>query len=69
MLTSDWIIRIVLFSLVHWVLAGFMLNDLASRKKVVFHHKALWAIVVLIIPCFGSLFYLMFHPQIVTREE
>jgi len=68
-MTSDWIIRIVLFSLVHWVLAGFMLNDLAAREKVVFGHKAPWAIVVLAIPCFGSLLYLMFHPQIINREN
>ena len=69
MLTSDWIIRIVLFSLVHWVLAGFMLNDLASRKKVVFGRKAPWAIIVLAVPCFGSLLYLMFHPQIINHED
>jgi hypothetical protein len=60
---SEWIIRIVLFGIVHWILAGFMLNDLVSKKKAFGGHKAPWAIVIIFIPCFGSLLYLAFHPQ------
>jgi hypothetical protein len=60
----EWIIRIILFGLVHWILAGLMLNDLVSKKKLVGGHKAPWAIVIIFIPCFGSLIYLAFHPQI-----
>ena len=67
---TEWIIRIVLFSLVHWILAGIMLQDLVSRQRVFGGHKAPWAIVVLILPCFGSLLYLSFHPQILgSRYE
>jgi hypothetical protein len=65
----DWIIRIVLFSIVHWILAGIMLNDLTSREKVFGRRKAPWAIAILIIPCFGSLFYLAFHPQILSHPQ
>jgi hypothetical protein len=65
---TEWIIRIVLFGLVHWVLAGIMLQDLASRKKVFGRHKAPWAIIILIIPCFGSLIYLLFHPQMLSSD-
>ena len=60
----EWILRIVLFGITHWILAGFMLSDLASREKVFGGHKPPWAIVIIFIPCFGSLLYLLFHPQI-----
>lgn len=65
---TEWIIRIVLFSMVHWVLAGIMLQDLTSRQQVFGRHKAPWAVVILIIPCFGSLLYLLFHPQILGSD-
>jgi hypothetical protein len=65
---TEWIIRIVLFSIVHWVLAGIMLQDLTSRQQVFGKHKAPWAAVILIIPCFGSLLYLLFHPQILGPD-
>lgn len=64
----EWIVRIVLFGVVHWILAGFMLHDLAFRRKVFGRHKAPWVIVVLIVPCFGSLLYLAFHPRILYPD-
>ena len=67
-MSVEWIIRIVLFGIVHWILAGFMLHDLAYREKVFGGHKAPWAIMILFILCFGSLLYLMFHPQIVISD-
>jgi len=63
--TTDWIIRIFLLGIVHWVLAGFLLHDLAYRKKVFGGKKAPWAIIIALILCLGSLIYLLFHPQIV----
>ncbi|GAI80183.1 unnamed protein product [marine sediment metagenome] len=30
----EWILRIVLFGIVHWILAGILLPDLVSRDKV-----------------------------------
>ena len=65
----DWIIRIILFSIVHWILVGIMLNDLTSREKIFGRRKAPWAIAILIIPCFGSLIYLAFHPQILSPPK
>ena len=62
----EWILRIVLFGVTHWILAGLMLSDLASREKVFGGHKPPWAIVIIFIPCFGSLLYLLFHPQILS---
>ena len=62
----EWILRIVLFGIVHWILAGVLLHDLASRQRIFGGHKPPWAIAILIIPCFGSLLYLLFHPQILN---
>lgn len=61
---TEWILRIVLFSIVHWLLAGVLLNDLVSRQRVFGRRKPPWAIIILFIPCFGSLLYLVFHPEI-----
>ncbi len=65
----EWIVRIVLFGIIHWILAGIFLTDLASRRKVVGGHKWPWAVVILAITCFGSLLYLMFHPQILYPDS
>jgi len=67
-MSPEWIIRIVLFAIAHWVLAGIMLHDLVYREKVFGGRKAPWAIVILFIFCFGSLLYLIFHPQIVIKD-
>jgi hypothetical protein len=67
-MSLEWIIRIILFGIVHWILVGVMLQDLASRRRVFGRHKAHWAIVILIIPCFGSILYLLFHPQILNPD-
>ena len=64
----EWIIRVVLFGIVHWILAGIFLHDLASRQRVFTGRKPPWAIVILIIPCFGSILYLLFHPQILNPD-
>jgi len=60
----EWILRIFLFGIAHWFLAWFMIQDLASRPKVFGRRKAPWLILIIFIPCFGSLIYLFFHPQI-----
>ena len=65
----EWILRIVLFGIVHWILAGVLLQDLASRQRVFGGSKLPWAIVILIIPCFGSVLYLLFHPQILNPDS
>lgn len=72
MFSGEWIARIVLFGIAHWVLAGIMLYDLARRKKVFGKHKPPWAVLIIFLPGFGSLGYLLFHPQILapaSRDE
>jgi hypothetical protein len=68
-MTFDWMLRLVLFGLIHWILAGILIQDLASRRKVIGGHKAPWAVIMLIIPAFGSLLYLAFHPQILAPHD
>ena len=66
---SEWILRIVLFGVVHWILAGILLQDLVSKKKVFGGRKLPWAIVIIFIACFGSILYLMFHPDILNPDH
>ena len=68
-MTGEWVFRIVLFGLVHWILAGILLQDLARRHKVFGKKEAPWAIAIIFVPCFGSLAYLGFHPQILTPNR
>ena len=46
-----------------------MLNDLSTRQKVFGGRKAPWVIIILVIPGFGSLLYLAFHPQIFSPQH
>ena len=64
----EWILRIVLFGITHWILAGMLLQDLASRQKIVGGRKWPWAVTIIFISCFGSLLYLAFHPQILEPD-
>jgi len=68
-MTADWIIRIILFGIVHWILAGFTLHDLVSRQKVFGNRKAVWAILIIFLFNLGSLLYLAFHPQIFSPDS
>lgn len=68
-MNPEWILRIVLFGIVHWILAGVLIQDLASRQRIFGGRKAPWAILILFIPCFGSILYLLFHPQILNPDS
>jgi hypothetical protein len=68
MINAEWILRIVIFGIVHWLLVGLLLPDLVSNKNVLGGHKAPWAIIMIIIPCFGSLLYLLVHPHIIRAR-
>ncbi len=58
------ILALILFCILHLVLAIMLLNDLASRKRVLGGRKAPWAIAILFITFLGSLAYLLCHPKI-----
>ena len=61
---SLYILRVILFGVLHWMLAIVLLQDLARRERVLGGHKAIWAIVIIFITFFGSLIYLLCHPKI-----
>ena len=60
----DWYLSLVLFGILHWVLAIFLLNDLTHRERVLGRRKAPWVIAIVLIAFLGSLAYLLCHPKI-----
>jgi len=65
----EWILALVLFCILHLVLAMMLLHDLANRKQVLGGHKAPWAIVILFVTFIGSLLYLLSHPKIFYSSD
>ena len=63
------ILKIVLLSLIHWVLVPLALQALIQRRQVLGGRKAPWAVAIVFITCLGSLFYLIFHPQTQTESQ
>lgn len=63
------IIAIVLFCLLHWVLAIMLLHDLAERKCVLGGRKWPWAIAIIFVTFLGSLAYLICHPKIFYESD
>lgn len=68
-MNPEWILRVVLIGITHWVLAGLLLQDLANRPKVVGGKKWVWALVIILITVLGSLLYLSFHPQVFYPQD
>ena len=58
------ILGLAVFGVLHWVLAAMLLQDLASRKRVLGGHKGPWALAIIIVTFLGSLAYLLCHPGI-----
>ena len=59
---SEQYIAIILFGLLHWLLASMLLNDLAKREKIRGGHKAPWALAIIFIVFIGSILYIVCHP-------
>jgi len=55
-LSIEWVLELVLFSVLHWILTGTILNDIANRKRILGGHKAPWVIVVILLTFVGSYF-------------
>lgn len=60
----EWYLALVLFGILHWMLAVMLLHDLATRKRVLGGRKAPWAVVIALVTFLGSLVYLLCHPRI-----
>ena len=68
-MTVEWILRVVLLGILHWVLAIMLLHDLASRERVLGGKKAPWAIAIILITFLGSVLYLFCHPRIFIEDD
>jgi len=62
-MNPEWIMALVLFGVLHWVLAIMLLNDMARREKAKGGRKALWVFAIIFITFLGSMLYLLFHPS------
>ncbi len=65
----EWVFRVILFGVAHWILAGILLNDLAAREKVFGGRKWPWGILIIFIAALGSILYLAFHPDILNPDS
>jgi D-alanyl-lipoteichoic acid acyltransferase DltB (MBOAT superfamily) len=65
----EYILRFVIFGILHWMLAIMMLNDLANRKKVIGGKKWIWAVLIIFVFVLGSVMYLLFHPKIFFGDD
>lgn len=65
----EYLLRLILFGILHWILAGMMLNDLARRKHVLGGKKWIWALLIMFIFVLGSVLYLLCHPRIFFGED
>ena len=63
------ILQLVLFGILHWVLAIMLLQDLATRKRVLGVRKWPWAVAIVFITFLGSLIYLLCHPKIFIEGD
>ena len=61
-----WLLLIYIPLLLIWV---FALVDIFRRDDLSGVWKAIWVIVVILIPFFGTLIYLLFRPVGATRQE
>ncbi|MBN2462354.1 MAG: hypothetical protein JXB43_01990 [Dehalococcoidia bacterium] len=65
----QFLLKIVILGILHWVLAFMMLQDLAYRNRVLGGKKAVWAVLIIFFLIIGSLIYLLCHPQIFFGED
>jgi hypothetical protein len=61
-----WLLLIFIPLLVIWTLAAV---DIFRRDDLAGATKALWLIVVIVLPFLGTLVYLIFRPHLATRDE
>ncbi len=60
----EWFLTLVLFGVLHVMLAVMLLHDLIDRERVLGGHKAPWALVIIFLTFVGPLLYLLCHPKI-----
>ncbi|MFH1382080.1 MAG: hypothetical protein ABIH70_04215 [Chloroflexota bacterium] len=58
------ILALILMIILHLVLVGMLLDDLANRERVLGRKKVPWVSVIVLVPLGGALLYLLCHPRI-----
>ncbi len=58
------ILVLIVMGILHLVLVGMLLDDLAHRKRVFGGRKAPWAMAIIFIAFVGAFLYLLCHPRI-----
>ena len=58
------LLALILMSILHFVLAGMLLDDLSKRRRILGGRKAPWAVAILLVAFVGALLYLLCHPRI-----
>jgi len=65
----EWILQLVLFGVLHWVLAVLLLQDLANRERVLGGRKAPWVLLIILLAFLGSILYMLSHPQVFLEDD
>lgn len=65
----DWIIRLVLLGIMHWVLAIMMLQDLVTRRRIIGGLKWPWGVAIVFVTFLGSVIYLLCHPRVIIGGD
>ena len=65
----DHIIPLLILSMLHWVLALMLLEDLKTRERILGGQKWPWVILITSIAFIGSMLYLLSHPKIFINPE
>jgi len=60
----DHIIPLTLLSMLHWIMAIMLLEDLKTRERVLGKRKWPWVILITSVAFLGSMLYLICHPKI-----
>ncbi|MEW6033389.1 MAG: hypothetical protein AB1603_00875 [Chloroflexota bacterium] len=63
------IFKLVVLGVLHWALVPVAVENLVKRQRVLGGRKALWAVAILLLTCFGPLVYLLTHPQVEAEAE
>ena len=60
----DRIFPLLLLSMLHWVMALMLLEDMKTRERIRGGRKWPWIILITSVAFLGSVFYLLCHPAI-----
>lgn len=63
------ILALILLGVLHLVLAGMLLDDLARRRRILGRRKAPWAVAIVFIAFVGPLLYMLCHPRMFYSSD